>query len=122
MAWVRGHLELFPKIDISVASGRSGDGTVSTPINQWMQELVRMQEGEVLGHEGWNWKKVAGCDGWTAQAGVWLAELNGQPMKVNISNFAGAGLRIKVVGAGYLDRHSCPSLPLIALRSGDGSS
>ncbi|MCY1556560.1 hypothetical protein D9M68_933200 [compost metagenome] len=87
-----------------------------------MQVLMGMQEGGVLAHDGWNWKKVSGSDGWTAQPGLWLADVKGQPAKVNISNFAGSGLRVKVIGGAYLDRQSCPSLPLIALRSGDGSS
>lgn len=122
MAWVRGNLELFPKLDISTAGLETGGGTPPTPKKPWMQELIGLQEGGVLAHEGWSWTKVAGGDGWAAQPGVWLADVNGQPFKVNISNFAGAGLRVKVIGAAYLDRQSCPSLPLIAFRSGDGSS
>lgn len=122
MAWVRGHLEVFPKVDISTSGAGGGGGAVPAPIEPWIRELMGMQEGEVLAHEGWSWKKVAGGDGWTAQPGVWLADVKGQPVKVNISNFAGAGLRVKVIGSAYLDRQSCPSLPLIAFRSGDGSS
>jgi ATP-dependent helicase YprA (DUF1998 family) len=122
MAWVRGNLDLFPKLDITMADLGTGGGGPSVRKESWMLELVGFQEGEVLSHEGWTWTKVAGGDGWAAQPGVWLVYLNGQPVKVNISNFAGAGLRVKIVGAGYLDRQACPSLPLIALRSGDGSS
>ncbi|WP_082596095.1 DEAD/DEAH box helicase [Rhizobacter sp. Root16D2] len=122
MAWVRGNLDLFPKLDISTAGFGTGGGTTPTPKESWVQELIGLQEGAVLAHGGWSWTKVAGGDGWAAQPGVWLADVNGQPVKVNISNFAGAGLRVKVIGAAYLDRQSCPSLPLIAFRSGDGSS
>jgi DEAD/DEAH box helicase domain-containing protein len=122
MAWVRGHLELFPKVDIGTYGAEGGAGTGSVPIDPWMQELIGMQEGGVLVHEGWTWKKVAGGDGWTAQPGVWLADVKGQPTKVIISNFAGAGLRVKVIGSTYLDRQSCESLPLIALRSEDRNS
>ncbi|KAG9602489.1 hypothetical protein KCV01_g7194, partial [Aureobasidium melanogenum] len=67
-------------------------------------ELIGLQEGGVLAHEGWIWTKVAGGDGWAAQPGVWLANVNGQLTKVNISNFAGAGLRIKVLGQNSIDR------------------
>lgn len=81
-----------------------------------------MKEGGVMAHEGWSWNKVTGGDGWAAQPGIWLVDVKGQPVKVKVSNFAGAGLRVKVIGAAYLDRQSCPSLPLIAFRSGDGSS
>ncbi|WP_456282165.1 DEAD/DEAH box helicase [Cupriavidus sp. JZ107] len=122
MAWVRGHLEFFPKVDIRTSSATGGAGTRPASTEPWMQELIGMQEGGVLVHEGWSWKKVAGGDGWAAQPGVWLADVNGQPAKINISNFAGAGLRVKVIGSTYLDRQSCPSLPLIALRSDDRSS
>lgn len=122
MAWVRGNLDLFPKVDISTVGFRASGGTPLIPKESWMQELVGLQEGGVLAHEGWIWTKVAGGDGWAAQPGVWLADVNGQLAKVNISNFAGAGLRVKVIGAAYLDRRSCPSLPLIAFRSGTGSS
>lgn len=122
MAWVRGNLEIFPKVDVSTAGLGTGGGMPPIPKESWMQELIGMQEGAVLAHEGWSWTRVAVGDGWTAQPGVWLADVNCHPVKVSISNFAGAGLRVKVIGAAYLDRQSCPSLPLIAFRSGDGSS
>ena len=122
MAWVRGNLGLFPKLDISSAGlGARGGTPPSISMEPWMRELIGLQEGGVLAHEGWSWTKVTGGDGWAAQPGVWLADVHGQPVKVNISNFAGAGLRVKVIGGAYLDRQSCPSLPLIAFRSGDGS-
>ena len=122
MAWVRGNLNFFPKLEISADVSRLGEGTSSIRKESWVQELISLQEGGVLMHEGWNWTKVAGGDGWAGKPGIWLAHVHGQPLKVNISNFAGAGLRVKVIGAAYLDRQSCPSLPLIAFRSGDGSS
>lgn len=122
MAWVRGNLDIFPKVDVSTAVLGTGGGTPPIPKESWMQQLIGLQEGAVLAHEGWSWTRVAVDDGWAAQSGVWLAVVNGQPVKVSISNFAGAGLRVKVIGAAYLDRQSCPFLPLIAFRSGDGSS
>jgi hypothetical protein len=122
MAWVRGHLDLFPKIDLTRYEATGGSGVNRSPVDNWMQELIGMREGAVLLHEGWTWSRVAGGDGWSAQAGVWLADVNGQPTKVNISNFAGAGLRVKVIGSSYLDRQSCAVLPLIALRSEERNS
>lgn len=122
MAWVRGNLHLFPKIDISTADSAAGSGTPPASIDLWMQELINMPEGEVLVQDSAHWTRVSGVDGWTAQPGVWLADFNGRPAKVNISNFAGAGLRIKVFGGAYLNRQSCPTLPLIALRSNGGDS
>lgn len=122
MAWVRGNLGLFPKLDISTAGLGTGGGAPPIPKEPWVRELIGLQEGDVLAHEGWSWTKVTGGDGWAAQPGVWLADVHGHLVKVNISNFAGAGLRVKVIGGAYLDRHSFPSLPLIAFRSGDGSS
>lgn len=122
MAWVRGNLHLFPKIDIRTAGLAAGNDMLSASIDSWMQDLIDMPEGAMLAHDGAHWTRVSGIDGWTAQPGVWLADFNGRPAKVNISNFAGAGLRIKVFGAAYLNRQSCPILPLIALRSNGESS
>lgn len=122
MAWVRGHLELFPKIDTSTDGAGGDHGASPVEIDPWMHELIGMQEGAILIHEGWSWTRVAGGDGWTAQPGVWLADVNGQPTKVNISNFPGVGLRVKMIGSGNLDRQSCASLPLIARRSDDRNS
>lgn len=122
MAWVRGNLDLFPRIDINTAGSGAGGGAPPASIDPWMQELMDMPEGGVLPHEGAHWTRVSGVDGWTAQPGVWLADFNGRPAKVNISNFAGAGLRIKVFGGTQLNRQSCPNLPLIAFRSGGGNS
>lgn len=122
MAWVRGNLNLFPKLDISTTGLGTGGGTPHMLVEPWIQELIGLQEGCVLAHEGWSWTKVAGGDAWAAQTGIWLADVHGLPVKVNVSNFPGAGQRVKVIGGAYLDRRSCPTLPLIAFRSGDGSS
>jgi hypothetical protein len=122
MAWVRGNLDLFPKLDISTASLGAASDTTPVPKESWIQDVIALQEGAVLAHEGWSWTRVSFGDGWAAMPGIWLVDVNGQPVKVSISNFAGAGLRVKVIGAAYLDRQSCPTLPLIAFRSGDGSS
>lgn len=122
MAWVRGNLHLFPKLDIAANVLGVGGHAAPTPVEPWIQTLIELKEGDVLALDGWSWTKVAGGDAWRAQAGIWLADVNGRPAKVIVSNVPGAGLRVKVIGGAYVDRQSSPSLPLIAFRSGEGSS
>ncbi|SIR50507.1 DEAD/DEAH box helicase [Pseudacidovorax sp. RU35E] len=121
MAWVRGHLDLFPKLDIGASGAGAGGGAAPTPAEPWIQTLIDSQEGSVTVLDGWSWTKVAGGDAWAAQAGMWLADVNGRLAKVMVSNVPGAGLKVKLIGGAYLDRQSFPSLPLIAFRSGEGS-
>jgi hypothetical protein len=119
MAWVRGNLPTFPIVDVELVGVRADGGTGASPIEAWMRQLVAMPEGEVLAQDGWRWTRVRGGDAWTAAPGIWLADVGGQLSKVNVSNYPGAGLRIKVVGSASpaLDRLVYPALPLIARRS-----
>lgn len=119
MAWVRGNLPTFPIVDVDVVAASPGSGIGASPIDAWMRQLVALPEGEALVQDGWRWTRVGGGDAWTAQPGIWLADVGGQLSKVNVSNYPGAGLRVKVVGsaAPVLDRLAYPTLPLIARRS-----
>lgn len=120
MAWVRGNQAMFPVLDVGLAA--SGAGAVAA--DTWMQALAALPVGGSLDQDGWQWTRVAAVDGWSAEPGMWLADLGGQLRKVMISNHPGAGLQARVPGSSpaRLDRQACPTLPLVARRSEKGEA
>ncbi len=113
MAWARGNLPMFPEFDLV------GDpSAVSVQASSWFEQLLVMQEGQTMEHEGWQLTRVHVSDGWSATPGFWIADINGQPAKIRITNHAGAGYMVKVLGAhAPLQRQDCPVMPLFARRA-----
>jgi len=116
MAWVRGNLDLFPPVDLDFG-GNVPPAPAQPSMDGWMLRVAGLPEGASLVDDGWRWTKVSGADGWTADPGLWLADIGGVLRKVAITNFPGAGQRIRVVNEGGLDRQANPSVTLVARRS-----